>query len=61
MNLKAEALLLGLAALISLAFLWSTSPYLMGAFVFIAQPLFLVVGTLYARKIFRDLRGKKIL
>jgi hypothetical protein len=61
MNLKVEALLLTLAALISLGFLWSSSPYLMGAFVFIAQPLFLVVGLLYVRKVFRDLRGKNIL
>jgi hypothetical protein len=61
MNLKVEALLLAMASLITLGFLWSSSPYLMGAFVFIAQPLFLVVGSLYIRKVFRDLRGKRIL
>ena len=60
MNLKAEALLIAVAALITLVFLWSSSPYLMGAFVFIAQPLFLVVGFLYARKVFHDLRGRKV-
>ena len=60
MNLKVEALLVTVAALITLVFLWSSSPYLMGAFVFVAQPLFLVVGLLYTRKVFLDLRSRKV-
>ena len=37
MNLKVEAHLTAVADLITLVFLWSSAPYLMGAFVFVAN------------------------
>jgi hypothetical protein len=61
MNLKVETLLLTVASLISVGFLWTSSPYFMGAFVFIAQPLFLVGGVFYLAKVFRELRGRKVI
>ena len=56
MNLRLEANMVIVATLISLAHMWFDSPYLMGAFVFIAQPLFLIAGLYYLRHVFRDLR-----
>ena len=41
--------------------MWSPGPYWMGAFTFLAQPLFLVAGVGYAVKVVRDLRRHKVL
>ena len=59
MNLKVEAHLTAVANLITLVFLWSSAPYLMGAFVFVANCSFWSLGLLYTRKAFRDLRAGK--
>jgi hypothetical protein len=50
-----------IAFAISLAFIWMPGPYLMGAFTFIAQPLFLVAFIGYAIQVFRELRKREIL
>ncbi len=46
---------------ISLIFIWVPGPYAMGAFTFIAQPLFLVAFLGYAVKVVRDLHRQKVL
>jgi hypothetical protein len=50
-----------LAFAISLVYIWAPVPYAMGAFTFIAQPLFLVAFLGYAVKVFRELRQRKVL
>lgn len=48
------------AFVIALAFIWVPGPYPMGAFTFIAQPLFLLALVSYAIKVLRELRKKEI-
>jgi hypothetical protein len=50
-----------LAFAISLVFIWVPGPYAMGAFTFIAQPLFLLAFLGYAAKVFRELRSREVL
>jgi hypothetical protein len=50
-----------IAFIISLAFIWIPGPYLMGAFTFIAQPLFLIALVGYGVKVFRELRRREVL
>ena len=50
-----------IAFAISLAFIWVPGPYLMGAFTFIAQPLFLLALISYGINVYRDLRRRKVL
>lgn len=58
MNLRIESWMVLIASLISFGHLWSSSPYLMGAFVFVAQPLYLIAFCFYARhvvgEVFKD-------
>jgi hypothetical protein len=61
MNLKLPAVLAIVALLITMAFVLWPTPYLMLAFAFFAQPLFLIVIILYLRRVFRDLREKEVL
>lgn len=42
-------------------FLADPSPTPMALFVFIAQPLFVFCGLFYLRKVFRDLRSRRVL
>ena len=49
-----------LAFAISLVYVWSPGPYPMGAFTFIAQPLFLLALVSYGIKVFRDLRSREV-
>ena len=44
------------AFLIALIYIWAPGPYPMGAFTFIAQPLFLLALLSYLFKVFRELR-----
>lgn len=60
-ELRWEAWAVMLASLISLLYVWSPGPYPMGAFTFIAQPLFLVAIASYAWKVLKELRGKRVL
>jgi hypothetical protein len=48
------------AFLITLVFIWVPGPYPMGAFTFIAQPLFLLALVSYVIKVVRDLRRKDV-
>jgi hypothetical protein len=50
-----------LAFAISLVYIWAPGPYPMGAFTFIAQPLFLVAFLSYLLKVLRELRQRKVL
>jgi hypothetical protein len=45
---------------ITLIYIWVPGPYPMGAFTFIAQPLFLLAFVGYAIKVLRELRTKDI-
>jgi len=49
-----------LAFAISLVYIWVPGPYPMGAFTFIAQPLFLLALVSYGIKVFRDLRSREV-
>jgi hypothetical protein len=60
-ELRWEAWAALLAFLITLGYTLYPSPYLTGAFTFIAQPLFALVILGYAQKVFRDLKSRKVL
>jgi hypothetical protein len=60
-ELKWEGLSVGLASIISLIYVWDPGPYAMGAFTFIAQPLFLVAIASYGWKAVKDLRKRSVL
>jgi hypothetical protein len=61
MNLRLPALLAILGFVVTTAFVMYPSPYLMLAFTFFAQPLFLIVIVLYLRRVLRELREKEVL
>lgn len=48
------------AFVIALVYIWVPGPYPMGAFTFVAQPLFLLALISYAIKVLRDLRKKDV-
>ena len=60
-ELRWEAWATILAFLITLGYTLYPGPYVMGAFTFIAQPLFALVMLGYAHKVFRDLKSRKVL
>jgi len=60
-ELKWEGLSVGLASIISLIYVWQPGPYPMGAFTFIAQPLFLVAIVSYGWKAVKELRKRSVL
>jgi hypothetical protein len=49
-----------LAFAIALVYVWVPGPYPMGAFTFIAQPLFLLALLSYSIKVYRDLRSRDV-
>ena len=59
-NLRWESWAAILAFAISLVYIWVPGPYPMGAFTFIAQPLFLLALVSYGVKVFRDLRSRDV-
>jgi hypothetical protein len=59
-NLRWESWAAILAFAISLVYIWVPGPYPMGAFTFIAQPLFLLALVSYSVKVFRDLRSREV-
>jgi len=61
MILKVEAWTAMVAFAITGLFIIWPSPYLMAAFAFFAQPLFLIAAGLYSRHVFAELRRKKVL
>ena len=50
-----------LAFIITLGYTLNPSPYLMGAFAFIAQPLFALAILGYTQKVFRDSKRRKVI
>ena len=60
-ELRWEAWAALLAFVISLVFIWVPGPYAMGAFTFIAQPLFLLAFLGYAVKVLRELRRREVI
>lgn len=60
-ELRWEAMAVALGSVISLVFVWQPGPYPMGAFTFIAQPLFLVAIASYAWKAVKELRQRRVL
>ena len=49
------------AFIITLIFLWVPGPYAIGAFTFIAQPLFVTAFLGYCYEVYKDLRRSKVL
>jgi hypothetical protein len=60
-ELRWEAMAVSLASFVSLVYVWRPGPYAMGAFTFIAQPLFLVAIASYVWKVVKDLRHRRVL
>jgi hypothetical protein len=60
-ELKWEALAVSLASLLSLLYVWRPGPYEMGAFTFIAQPLFVIAIASYLWKVVKELRAGRII
>ena len=60
-ELKWESMAVSLASLISLVYVWQPGPYAMGAFTFIAQPLFVVAIASYGWKAVKELRQRRVL
>jgi len=48
------------AFVIALIYIWVPGPYPMGAFTFIAQPLFFLAFLSYLFKVLRELRKKEV-
>ncbi len=61
MIFKVEAWAAMVAFLITMAFILWPSPYLMALFAFFAQPLFLIVGLIYLRRVFKELKQRQVL
>jgi len=61
MTMKIEAWTAMIAFGITALFIVWPSPYLMAAFAFFAQPLFLITAVFYGRRVFTDLKRKKVL
>jgi hypothetical protein len=59
-HLRWEAWATAVALMIALVYIWVPGPYPMGAFTFIAQPLFVLAFLSYAIKVLRDLRKKEV-
>lgn len=60
-ELRLPAFTVVIASVITLIFVWNPGPFAMGAFTFIAQPLFLIGMVSYAVAVFRDLKNKGVL
>lgn len=61
MNLQWECGAALIAFAISLGYMWYPGPYLMGAFTFIAQPLFVIAAVSYGWKVLKELRQRKVI
>ncbi|MEM1450698.1 MAG: hypothetical protein AAF957_18435 [Planctomycetota bacterium] len=46
--------------MITLIHLWIDDPYAMGAYVFVAQPLYLVAGVFYVTHVARRIRVRDV-
>jgi len=61
MNLTVQAVGALIALVITTLFVVRPVPLLMALFVFVAQPLFLIVAVMYLGRVFRELREKDVL
>ena len=61
MNLTVQAVGAIIAMVITTLFVVRPTPLLMALFVFVAQPLFLIVALMYLGRVFRELREKDVL
>ena len=59
-HLRWEAWATAVALMIALVYIWVPGPYPMGAFTFIAQPLFFLALLSYVIKVLRELRKKEV-
>ena len=59
-HLRWEAWATAVALVIALVYIWVPGPYPMGAFTFIAQPLFFLALLSYVIKVLRELRKKDV-
>jgi hypothetical protein len=59
-RLRLQAWAAMLALLITMIYAIDPGPYAMAAFIFFAQPLFLIVFTSYAWRVIKDLRNKGV-
>ncbi|MCH2110949.1 MAG: hypothetical protein MK135_16650 [Polyangiaceae bacterium] len=59
MNLRAEAYLTFVASVITVVYLWSNNPWVMGAFTFVAQPLFACSILFYAIAVLKDMKAEE--
>jgi hypothetical protein len=59
-HLRWEAWATAVALVIALVYIWVPGPYPMGAFTFIAQPLFFLALLSYVIKVLRELRKKEV-
>ena len=60
-NFRTEAWYVLVGITISLLYIFIPNPFLMFAFIFIAQPLFIAAVFLVVREIIRDLKTQKVL
>jgi hypothetical protein len=60
-NFRTESWYVLVGMIISLLYIFIPNPYLMFAFIFVAQPLFLVAVFLVIKEILRDLKTQKVL
>lgn len=61
MSMRLPSFAAALAFLITLFYAIDPGPYQMAAFVFFAQPLFLIAIVSYAVRVWKDLRHQKVL
>jgi hypothetical protein len=60
-NLRLPCLAAALGFVITGLYAIDPGPYQMAAFVFFAQPLFLIAGAGYLYRVWKDLRSQKVL
>lgn len=60
-RLRLQALATALAFLITGLYAIDPGPYQMAAFVFFAQPLFLIAGLGYLYRVWKDLKSREVM
>ncbi|MBX3460831.1 MAG: hypothetical protein KF696_12860 [Planctomycetes bacterium] len=60
-RLRLQALAAALAFLITGLYAIDPGPYQMAAFVFFAQPLFLIAGLGYLYRVWKDLKSREVM
>jgi hypothetical protein len=61
MNLTVQAVGAIIGFVLTTLFVAHPTPALMALFVFVAQPLFVIVGLMYLARVLRELREKDVL